>query len=223
MAVLTLYRLAEQSFNLIEGGDPAAASSISFGELKIACSQVINKLLKTEYFNVNLKTGQAIQDGTVLGLYENIEVLPYSNGRSKSTLPIKPLNLPRNMGVFSVFRTADPSIEFIPLQMGQANLLKSQPMINDLLGQIGFEVFGNEVVYTKNLKLLFPDETVSMRLAVLDATKYGDYDMLPVPPEMEWDVISEVYKMYSTQAIPDKVVDSSVKEEKSTPIREQKQ
>lgn len=223
MAVLTLYRLAEQSFNLIEGGDPAAASSISFGELKVACAQVINKLLKTEYLTVNTSIGQAIQNGTVLGLYENIEVVPYNNGISKSTLPIKPLNLPRNMGVFSVFLTSEPSKEFIPLQMGQSNLLKSQPMINDLLGQIGFEVFGNEVVYTKDLTQLFRGETVSMRLAVLDATEYGDYDMLPVPPEMEWDIVTEIYKLYSTQAVPDKVVDSTQKEEKSVPIRQQKQ
>lgn len=223
MAATTLYLLAEQAFALIEGGDPAAASSISFNELKKSCTQVINKILKTEYLSVNVGIGETIQNGTVLGLYENIEVVSYGGNRSKSTLPIKPLNLPRNMGVFSVFRTNDPSVEFIPLQMGQFNLLRSQPMINDILGQVGYEVYGNELVYTKNLTQLFPNETVSMRLAILDMDKYGDYDILPLPPEYEIDVVTEVYKLYSTQAIPDKVVDSTVKEEKSMPIREQKQ
>lgn len=223
MPVLTLYRLAEQSFGLIEGGDPATAASISFNELKIACSQVINKLLKVEYFNVNAKIGEPIQNGTVLGLYENIAVVPYNGGKSKATLPIKPLNLPRNMGVFSVYRTADPSNEFIPLQMGQANLINSQPMINDLLGQIGYEVFGKEVVFTKDLTQLFPSETLSMRLAILYVSAYDDYDMLPLPPEYEWDVITEVYKMYSTQPIPGKIVDATQKETQKIPITEQKQ
>lgn len=223
MPNLTIYRLAEQAFALIEGNDPPAASSIGFGELKLSCMQVINKILKTEYFSINGKIGEAIPNGSVLGLYEGITVAQYGNGRSKCSLPIKPLNLPRNIGVFSVFRTSDPGNEFIPLQMGQANLLKSQPMINDILGQIGYEVFGNEVVFTKDLTQLYPDETLSMRLAVLDISKYDDYDILPVPPEYEWDIITEVYKMYSTQAIPDKVVDSSSKEEKTVPIREQTQ
>ena len=43
MAVITIYRLVEQTFNLIEGGDPGLASSISRNELKIACGQGINK------------------------------------------------------------------------------------------------------------------------------------------------------------------------------------
>lgn len=223
MAIITLYRLAEQAYGLIEGNDPPAASSIGFAEMKLACMQVINKILKTEYFSVNATIGERIPNGSVLGLYENVSVVPYSNGRSKATLPIKPLNLPRNMGVFSVYRTSDPTNEFIPLQMGQANLLKSQPMINNLLGQIGYEVFGSEVVFTKDLTQLYPNETLSMRLAVLDMDKYDDYDMLPVPPEYEWDIITEVYKLYTTQPVPDKVVDSTAKEEKTVPIREQTQ
>lgn len=223
MPVLTLYRLAEQSFALIEGNDPPAASSIGFNELKLSAMQVINKILKTEYFAINGKIGEAIPNGSVLGLYENISVVPYSNAKSKATLPIKPLSLPRNMGVFSVYRTADPTNEFIPLQMGQSNLLQSQPMINNLMGQIGYEVFGNEVVFTKDLTQLYPDETLSMRLAVLDMSQYGDYDMLPLPPEYEWDIITEIYKMYTTQPVPDKVVDSTTKEEKTSPIREQTQ
>src|SRR5882757_5044422 len=129
MGVVTIYRLAEQAFNLIEGGDPAVASSISFNELKIACGQVINQLLKTEHFGINEKMGEKIPNGSVLGLYEGILPTKWVTGRSKATLPIKPLKLPRNMGIWSVYFTSDPTQEFIPLQMGQSNLLKSQPLL----------------------------------------------------------------------------------------------
>ena len=37
------------------------------------------------------------------------------------------------------------------------------------------------------------------------------------------DTDKEVYKMYSTQPVPDKIVDATVKENKAVPIREQKQ
>lgn len=228
MAILTIYRLAEQALSLIEGGDPKAASSISLPEIKIACGQVINTLLKTEYLGTNLKLGEIIPNGSVLALYEGIEVTT-SNGKSQAVLPIKPMMLPRGMGVFAVYPRYQTNgnyeydKEFIPLQMGQGGLIKSQPMINDLLGQVGYEVFGNKLFFTKDIKSLFPDVVLAMRLAIMDISQYGDYDMLPLPPEYEWNVISEVYKMYSTQPLPDKVVEGTVAELKNVPLNQQKQ
>lgn len=228
MAVVTIYRLAEQAFNLIEGGAPASASSISFNELKIAVGNVINQLLKTEHFSVNEKMGEKIPNGSVLGWYEGIPVTSW-NGKSKATLPIKPLKLPRNMGVYAIYPkyTANGNYEtakeFIPLEMGQAGLLQSQVLINDMLGQVCYETFGLDLIFNKDLKSMFPDIVLGMRLAVMDISQYGDYDILPILPEQEWQVINEVYKLYSTQVTAGKIVDSTVKEDKGIPINQQKQ
>ncbi len=144
MAVITIYRLAESCLSLIEGGDLKTASSLSLNEIKIACGQVINTLLKVEYLTVNASLGETIPNGSVLGLYEGIAV-ETSNGKSQCTLPIKPLKLHRNMGIWAVYPryTTDSNYdydkEFIPLQMGQGGLIKSQPLFNDLLGQVGYE------------------------------------------------------------------------------------
>ena len=228
MGVVTIYRLSEQALSLIEGGDPKAASSLSFGEIKIACGQVINSLLKVDYLTTNAPMRETIPNGAVLGLYEGIEVVS-SNGHSQASLPIKPLKLPRNMGVWAVYKKNDNSSnydydnEFIPLQMGQGGLIKSQPLLNDLLGQIGYECFGDKLFFTKDIKSIWPDIVLAMRLVVMDISQYGDYDILPVLPEMEWQIITEVYKMYSTQPIPDKVVDATTSENKGIPIIQQKQ
>lgn len=228
MAVLTIYRLSEQALSLIEGGDPKAASSISLPEIKIACGQVINAILKTDYLTVNGSLNEVIPNGSVLGLYEGIEVIS-SNGKSQATLPIKPLKLPRNMGVWAVYpkyttsSNYDYDNEFIPLQMGQGALIKSQPLFNDLLGQVGYECFGEKLYFTKDIKSLFPDVVLAMRLAIMDIAQYGDYDMLPLPPEYEWEVLKQVYQMYSTQPIPDKTVDATVAENKGILPNQQKQ
>lgn len=228
MAVTTIYRIAEQTFSLIEGGDPKAASSISFPELKIAIGQVINAMLKTEYFTVNLKMGEVIPNGSVLALYENVPC-ETSNGKSQATLPIKPLKMPRNMGVFAIYPKYTTSSnyeydkEFIPLQMGQGGLIKSQPLFNELLGQVGYECFGDKIIFTKDIKSLYPDVVLAMRLAVMDISQYDDYDPLPILPEMEMQVIQEVYKLFMSQPSADKVVDSTVAEGKGTPIEQQKQ
>jgi len=228
MAVVTIYRLSEQALSLLEGGDLKAASSLSLNEIKIAVGQVINALLKVDYMSVNLKMGEAIPNGSVLALYEGISC-ETSNGKSQCTLPVKPYKLPRNMGVWGVYPkyttngNYEYDKEFIPLQMGQGGLIKSQPMINDLLGQVGYENFGDKLIFTKDIKSLFPDVVVAMRLVIMDISQYGDYDMLPVPPEYEWDIITQVYKMYSSQPIPDKTVDATVAENKGVPLNQQKQ
>jgi len=228
MSVVTIYRLAESCLSLIEGGDIAEGSSLSYNEIKIACGNVINQLLKTEYFSINGKMGEVIPNGTTLGLYEGIDVVSY-NGKSKATLPIKPIKLPRNMGIWAIYAKYDPNDigyeldkEFIPLQMGQGGLIKSQPLLNDLMGQVGYENFGMDVIFTKDLKTLFPNIKLAMRLAIMDISMYGDYDPLPILPEQEWQVIQEVYKLYSTQTIPDKLVDPTVDESKGIPTTQQK-
>lgn len=228
MAATTLYRLAEQTFNLLEGGTPAAASSLSINELKIACGQAINQLLKLDYMNTNMPMGERIPNGSCLGYYEGIEV-GISNGKSYCDLPIVPLKLPRDMGVWGIYIKKDNFSNYdydnpsVPVQLGQFGQLQSQPLLNDLMGKVGHERYGNRVIFTKNIKSMFPDVVVAMRLAVMDISLYGDYDPLPILPEMESEVINMVVKQYGGQPIPDKVVDSTVKEQMKIPINQQKQ
>lgn len=223
MALYTIYSISEEILKLLNGGQIQTATGVSFNEIKLSVAEVANNLLKIEHFTINEKLGEKIPNGSVLGLYEGIAVLPYKTGRSKATLPVKPLKLPRNMGVFSVYLTELPEQEFIPLQMGQYNLIRSQPLISDLLGQIGYETFGLELIFTKDIPQLYPDQTLSMRLAILDITQYSDYDILPVLPEQVWQIKQEVIKLYGGEPVADYVVDSTSKSLQGTPINQQQQ
>lgn len=223
MAVITIGRMAEEILRILDGGQIQAASAVSANEVKIAIGQVANSLLKVDYLSVNSKLGETIANGTVLGLYEGIVPVSYKTRQSKAMLPIKPLKLPRNMGIFSVFMADEPGNEFIPLQMGQRNLLQSQPLINDLLGQVGYENFGLELLFTKDLPMLYPEKTLSMRLAIMDISEYGDYDILPLLPEHEFQIKQEVVKLFSGIGIPDKVVDVTTKANQNIPINQQKE
>lgn len=225
----TLYRLGEEIWKLLSGADPGAAMSITMNEVKLSICEVANQLVRAEYMAVNLPTREVIPNGSVLGLYEGIEVTSYGNGKSKATLPVKPLKLPRNMGVFAIYpkyrdidRGYDLDKEFIPLQMGQAALIKSQLMINTLLGQVGYEVFGTEVVFTQDIKQQYPEIVLAMRLAIMDFDQYDDYDILPITPEMEWQIKQEVFALYMKQPLPDKLVDSTV-QTTNVPIKQQQQ
>ncbi|MGL4186257.1 MAG: hypothetical protein ACRCR4_10795 [Thiotrichaceae bacterium] len=222
MAVVTIYRLAEEIMKVIHGGRSSAASSPTIAEIKLSIGQVANELLKADYLNVNVPTGELIPNGAMVATYENITVTKAGN-KSQASLPIKPLKMPRNMGVFSVYKSDEPENEFIPLQMGHSSLLRSQPLINDLLGQVGYENFGDKILFTKDLTIPNQTVTVDMRLVVMDVSQYGDYDPLPILPEMEMTIKERVIKLYSVQPIPDKLVDPSVSEVKNVPTNQQSQ
>lgn len=222
MAAPTIYRIAEECLRLLTGGDIPLASSVTLPELKITVGQVCNTLLKVDYLSVNGKLGEVIPNGSVLGSYEG-QVVEKWKDRSRVKLPIKPMKLPRDIGVWAVYPADDPNNEFIPLQMGQWGLLQSQPLLNNLLGQVGRETYGDYIIFTKDITV--PGETimVDMRLVIMDISLYDDYTMLPILPEMEWQIKQEIVKMYSQQPVPDKVVDSTTKERKNIPLNQQQQ
>jgi len=228
MAVITIGRMSEEILKMLSGGELSSAKNISLQEIKIAIGQVINSLLKVDYTKVNMKSGETIPNGIVMALYENISVTQ-SNGVSKSVLPIKPIQLQRNMGVYAIYpkysSTGNYELrqEFIPIEMGHGAFMDSQPLLNNLLGQTGYECFGNEIIYDKDLVALFPDIKVAMRLAIMDVSQYGDFDILPLLPEHEWTIKQEVVKLYSGVGVPDKIVDSTTKAQQNIPVNQQKQ
>lgn len=215
----TRYKIAEQIMLLINGGRVGNASMVHINEIKIAVNQVANQALKMEYFQVNIPMQEMIPNGAAIATYENVLVEQYKNV-SKSTLPCYPLKLPRGMGVFQIFQPADVNAQFIPLESSMAALISSQPVLNTLLGYTGYEVYGTDVVYTRDLTTPPTPVYVTMRLVVLDINQYSDYDILPVAPEQEWQIIAEVVRMYGVEPPADKLVDPGVKEQRG-PIREQ--
>lgn len=217
----TKYKIAEQCVRLLNGGEVPVASKVKIREAVIAVEQVLNKMLKMEYLNLNIPTAELIPNGASVATYVDIPVVQYGN-RSKSTIPAMPLKLPRGIGLYQIFDPTNMDCPFIPLEMGQWGLLKSQPLINDLLGQVGYEWYGTDVVFTKDLTTPSP-VTLTFRLVVLDMSQYSDYDILPLPADMEADVVQEVYKLFATEPVGDKLVDPNSSDQVNVPPQQQAQ
>lgn len=208
---LTKGRLAEEIMLLLNGGRIGDASKYHINEIKISICQVCNQLLKLEYFNTTLPFGDIIPDGAAIGTYEKLLVEKWSN-TSKTTLPVMPIRLPRNLGVYQLFPQSDYFAEFIPMELSRLGLIQSQPIVSNLSGYTGYEVSGLDVIFSKDLTIPNVAVYVTARLVILDFAIYGDWDPLPMPPEMEWPVKQEVLKLYSIEKIPDKLVEPLVKE-----------
>lgn len=217
----TKARLAEEILLLLSGGRIGVATKYHINEIKISVCQIANQILRTEYFGNLTPLQEFIPNGAMMATYENNLVVPWSN-TSKTKLPAMPIRLPRNIGVYQVFSQSDYFSQFIPLQQGEAEMIRSQGLVSDLSGFTGYEVSGLDVIFTKDLTIPNTNVYVTIKMAILDFTQYSDYDPLPLPPEYEWQIKQQVYQLYMNEQIPDKLVDPGVKEGK-TPLAQQQQ
>jgi hypothetical protein len=187
--------LAEQVMIKLEGGWPKIAAAVQEEDLYKRIEQKVNAKAKLLHFNQTLASGETIPDGLFLATYEGITVSSYQD-RSKATLPVKPISLPRNMGIFRIYSASYPDADFIPLQRGQMALLRSDALLNDLIGDIGYEPRNEDVVFSKDLTLMDVSE-VSMELVVMDISLFSVTQALPIPADMEEEIVNELVEEYA--------------------------
>ena len=189
----TRYKIIEQIRRLL-AGNAVISSRVQNGDVRLLVEQVANKLLKTEYFSVNMPSGDTVPPNCMIYTYESIPVTTYKTTKSICTLPSMPINLPKNMGVFHVSKTDSIDEPFIPIASGMYGIIKVQDLLGDLSGLIGYEVFGSKIVFTKNLPGLGVNN-VFIRLVGVDLNTVDDYTILPISSDMEADIVNTVYAM----------------------------
>ena len=75
-------------------------------------------------------------------------------------------------------------------------MLGQEFLANTLLGQICYEIAGRNVTFSQDITLLKMD-TVNMDLMVFDMSKYSETDILPLPSDMEQQLLDDLYKMFA--------------------------
>lgn len=201
----TIYSISEQILRLLNG-NPVISGRVKLQEIKRIVCQVANTELKTETFAVLMANGETVPPNLMLATYESVPVVQYKNV-SKSILPASPVLLPRNMGVFHISKTDDIDNPFIPIPSGLYGIIKPQRLLGEVNGLTSYQVFGNEVVYNKDLTQTGVTN-VFMRLAVTDIDKLGDYDVLPIPADMQSKIIQAVYNLFVQLPPADKTINN---------------
>jgi hypothetical protein len=189
----TRYKLSEQIQRLINGNS-TIASRVHMNDIKLLVEQVANQLLKADFFAVNMPDGDSIPSNCMIYTYESVPVTTYKTTRSRASLPSIPISLPRNMGVLHVSKTDAIDEPFVPIPASLYGIIKPQELLGDLSGLIGYEVFGKDIVFTKNLPGLGVNN-VFIRLVGVDLSQLTDYDILPLSSDMEAQVVTQVYNI----------------------------
>jgi hypothetical protein len=189
----TKYKISEQVQRLMQGNS-TIASRIHMNDIKLLVEQVANQLLKADFFAVNMPDGDSIPSNCMIYSYESVPVTTYKTTRSRASLPSIPISLPRNMGVLHVSKTDAIDEPFVPIPASLYGIIKPQDLLGDLSGLIGYEVFGKDIVFTKNLPGLGVNN-VFIRLVGVDLSQLTDYDILPLSSDMEAQVVTQVYNI----------------------------
>jgi len=178
---VTKKQISDSVLYKLAGGVPPTAFPVNERDIWPAIDRTVNAMFKLKHFDTTLPSGETIPENTMIATYENVAVTSL-NERSVSTLPVTPISLPKNVGIFLIYDPAYPDVPFIPLQRGQRGLLRTDTLLNDTLGLISYEPKNNQIVYSKDLTM-FGVTAVTMELCVFDMAQYGVTDNLPIPSD----------------------------------------
>jgi len=196
--------LADQILIRLTGGFPDVSEPVQKEDIFAAIEQWINSKFKLKHFQETLSSGETIPEGASIATYTNIPVVSGSTCAT-ATLPIMPISLPRNLGVFDI--NDGKGYSFIPVQRGQIAMLGNDFIMDTLLGQVVYEVGNKQVKFSADITA-FGKNTVNMDLMVFDISLYGETDTLPLPKDMEAQLVDDLYKMFSP-ITPEAAVDNN--------------
>ena len=139
-----------------------------------------------------------------------------------AALPVMPISLPRNMGIWRVVACPEndegnsPAVntgnELIPIQTGQYSAISTQEQTKFLENQVGYWAEGNKIFFTKDVlnDTDFKFDKVFISLLVIDPTVLGEFDYLAIPAEHEDSIIKECLTILGAlPKVVDKVSDSN--------------
>jgi hypothetical protein len=170
---------------------------IDIREVMLLVNQAINKILKLEVAE-SFKAGLVDIPKCSLIQYTASVTADATNNRSFITLPVIPLTLPLDMGIWSISASNAAMTPYIPIP-SQDVLVFQGANLSYLEGQIGYYVQGKKVFFTKDITLAGNGSISSVIINILasDFSQFGDNDMLPISPEVESAVITEVLNIIS--------------------------
>ena len=213
---VTKKQLAEQALRIIQGGSVRDDAEIDIREIMMNIEQERDKLIKVELFQ-SISMGEYNINGSFISTYVSSILDDTDKDLKYSDIPVTPISLPNDLGMFQVSFEKDQFNTFIRIPNGATGLYNNLNS-SRLLGRIGYfvenstystcEISSGTRVYYTNLP---KDCTKSVLLKVVATS--GDIDEddpFPVAPEMESQIIRSVVELYSVmrQALADESNDN---------------
>ena len=166
-------------------------------EIILLVGQSLNKVLKLQVAE-SFKAGMIDVPKCNLIEYTAAVTADTGNSRAYITLPVIPLTLPMDMGIWSIAAATGAMSPYIPIP-AQDVLVFQGANLSYLEGKTGYYVQGKRVYFTKNITLTANGTVTSVvvNLLTMDLSQFGDNDFLPISPEVESTIIADVLETIS--------------------------
>jgi hypothetical protein len=170
---------------------------IDLREIILLINQSINKVLKLQVAD-SFKAGMVDIPKCNLIEYTAAVTADAGNNRAYITLPVIPLTLPMDMGIWSIAAATGAMTPYLPIP-AQDVLVFQGANLSYLEGKIGYYVQGKRVYFTNNITLAANGTVTSVvvNLLTMDLSQFTDNEMLPISPEVESAIIDDVLQTIS--------------------------
>lgn len=194
----TKFRIAEQVQRLyarfLDKDNPSDV--IDIREVIILVRQSLNKVLKLQVAE-SFKAGEYDIPKCNLIEYTCATVSDSTNSRAYISLPVIPITLPMDMGIWSIAATGAALTPYLPIPSQDVlvfGTVANGTNVSALEGQVGYYVQGKRVYFTKDITTSANGSisSVIVNLLVADFNSITDTEMLPISPEVESAVIDDV-------------------------------
>lgn len=159
-------------------------------EVALLVDQAANELLGTQQ-QAATRMGLVDVPTCMIARYRSqaaTQVTPYT-----ATLPAYPIQLPMDMGVWSVKSSA--GVSYIPIKTEFWDLMGGldEGLLED---QVGFYVRGRTIQFTRQ-----PTATVDIELLIVDPALLGEFDPYPIPVDMEIKVVERSLALVQSRGL----------------------
>lgn len=206
----TKYSLAEQALRRLSGGNLNNADDITLREVMLAVSQARDYLVRTEIFELMLAGEGVDVAGDYIKEYEGVKI-KYDKVKKVhySDVPATYIVLPRDRGVYQVYRSEELHNPFVPVPTQFSGLYNNLGG-SQLEGRFGYYVKKDRLYYPGMEKSNAP-KTVCVELIVASSEVDDEDEQFPIPADKEMQVIDAVVQqfMVSKPIINDKVNDNN--------------
>lgn len=165
-------------------------------EVALLIDQAANELLATEQ---QLATRMGIVDIPTCMIARYTAQAATQTTPFTATLPAFPIQLPMDMGVWSVRSSA--GLAYIPIKTDFWDLMSGldEGLLED---QVGFYVRGRTITFTR-----IPTAAVDIELLIVEPALLGEYDPYPIPVSMELKLVERVVALLAQRGLaPEKPI-----------------
>jgi hypothetical protein len=193
----TKYKLADQALRILSGGEIQNSSDTQIREMMLAVSQARDYLVRQEVWALIQQADSFDIPGEYITTYEMEVKKDKKYDIMYSKLPAKYLNLPRNLGVYSVSLVEDLWNAFIPVSPNFRSLYNGLGA-SCLESRIGYWVERNKVYY-QGMDSSDNIGEVSIKLIVASNEIDDEDEVFPIPADKEMEVIKLALDLYTPQ------------------------